>query len=59
MVNMGDQVLLVAGGISVFQVVEVEGDHALVAPIQADAPGGYSFPARVAALVPVDTGSGE
>ncbi|PXX52773.1 hypothetical protein DFR70_13021 [Nocardia tenerifensis] len=56
---MGDQVLLVAGGISVFQVVEVEGDHALVAPIQADAPGGYSFPARVAALVPVDTGSGE
>ncbi|WP_191094447.1 hypothetical protein [Nocardia colli] len=50
--------LLVAGGISVFQVVEVDEDHALVEPIRTDAPGGYSFPARVADLVPVDTGSG-
>ncbi|CAM4486744.1 hypothetical protein NONI108955_34270 [Nocardia ninae] len=57
MVDVGDRVL-VAGGASVFEVLEIDGEHALVESIQADAPGRYPFPARVSELVPVDTDPG-
>ncbi|WP_280357501.1 hypothetical protein [Nocardia otitidiscaviarum] len=55
MVNVGDQVLLVTGGHSVFKVIEIDGDQAIVESVDTDAPGRYPFPARVASLVPVDT----
>ncbi|MGV9668404.1 hypothetical protein [Nocardia niigatensis] len=52
MVNVGDRVLLVAGGASVFEVREIDGDTALVESIETEAPGRYPFPARLAGLVP-------
>ncbi|MFF0613830.1 hypothetical protein ACFYUD_34720 [Nocardia tengchongensis] len=54
MVNVGDRVLLVAGGQSVFEVREIDGDHAVVESADADAPGRYPFPARLAHLVPAE-----
>ncbi|MFE4456330.1 hypothetical protein ACFROC_03130 [Nocardia tengchongensis] len=36
--------LLVAGGQSVFEVREIDGDHAVVESAEADAPGRYPFP---------------
>ncbi|MGW4774183.1 hypothetical protein ACWEO2_39845 [Nocardia sp. NPDC004278] len=54
MVNVGDRVLLVAGGVSVFQVLEVEADHAIVESVESDSPGRYPFSVRVAELVAVD-----
>lgn len=58
MVSIGDRVLLVAGGVSVFTVVEFDGDHAVVESIQADAPGCYRFPVPTAELVAADSDSG-
>ncbi|WP_051182734.1 hypothetical protein [Nocardia vinacea] len=58
MVSIGDRVLLVAGGVSVFTVVELDGDHAVVESIQADAPGRYRFPVPTAELVAADSDSG-
>ncbi|WP_194838564.1 hypothetical protein [Nocardia sp. XZ_19_369] len=54
MVSKRPRVLLVAGGVSVFEVVSVEGDYAIVESIDKDAPGCYQFPAPVATLVPID-----
>jgi hypothetical protein len=54
MVNVGDRVLLVAGGVSVFEVREIDGDHALVESTETDSPGCYPFPTRVADLVPAE-----
>ncbi|MFI1919371.1 hypothetical protein [Nocardia sp. NPDC020380] len=54
MVSVGDRVLLVAGGQSVFEVREMDGDHAIVESAEVDTPGRYPFPARVANLVPVE-----
>lgn len=54
MVAKGDRVLLVVGGKSVFEVVELveeDGGRALVQAI-ADVPGRYPFSARIADLVP-------
>ncbi|MGW4125785.1 hypothetical protein [Nocardia sp. NPDC004711] len=56
MVNVGDRVLLVAGGQSVFEVREIDGDHAIVESAEIDAPGRYPFPARQASLVSADQG---
>jgi hypothetical protein len=58
MVSIGDRVLLVAGGVSVFTVVEIDGDHAIVESVQTDAPGSYRFPVPVAELVAADVDSG-
>ncbi|MEU4841706.1 hypothetical protein [Nocardia testacea] len=52
--KVGDRVLLVAGGQSVFEVLEVDGDRAVVESVQVDAPGRYPFSAPLSALVPVD-----
>lgn len=52
MVSEGEHVLLVAGGVSVFRVVEVDGDRAVVEPVE-ETPGGYRFPTPIAQLVPV------
>ncbi|MFQ6329675.1 hypothetical protein ACLMAL_26550 [Nocardia sp. CWNU-33] len=57
MVKVGDQVLLVAGGVSVFRVVEIEGDDAVVESAQ-DAPGRYRWSARVSELVAADADTG-
>jgi hypothetical protein len=58
MVNVGDRVLLAPGGVSVFQVLEVEGETALVESVEVDAPGRYPFPAKVVSLIPADASSG-
>lgn len=52
MVQVGDKVLLVANGVSVFQVLELEDDtHAIVEAV-LDAPGRYPFSVRIDSLVP-------
>lgn len=58
MVSIGDHVLLAPGGVSVFEVLELDGDHAIVESVQVDAPGRYRFPVPVADLVAADTDSG-
>ncbi|WP_433521659.1 hypothetical protein ACQPZ2_30760 [Nocardia pseudovaccinii] len=52
MVNVGDKVLLAAGGVSVFEVLEVDGDYAIVESVEKNAPGCYPFSTEVAILVP-------
>lgn len=47
--NPGDRVLLVAGGRSVFEIVEIQDDRAIVRPVQ-DAPGAYPFSHPLEAL---------
>ncbi|MBF6302792.1 hypothetical protein IU459_35450 [Nocardia amamiensis] len=50
--QVGDKVLLVAGGVSVFEVLELQDDtHAPVESV-LDAPGRYPFSVRTDALVP-------
>ncbi|MGY2148829.1 hypothetical protein ACW9HM_05065 [Nocardia gipuzkoensis] len=52
MVQVGDKVLLVASGVSVLRVLELEDDtHALVESV-LDAPGRYPFSVRIDSLVP-------
>ncbi|WP_433193801.1 hypothetical protein ACQP1G_34150 [Nocardia sp. CA-107356] len=58
MVNIGDHVLLVAGGVSVFTVTEIDGDHAIVESTQLDSTGCYPFRVPVAELVAADSDSG-
>ncbi|MFB8001529.1 hypothetical protein [Nocardia sp. NPDC056000] len=57
MVNVGDRVLLVVGGVSIFEVLDVAGEIATVQSID-DVPGRYPFPARVSALIPADAEPG-
>lgn len=52
-VNVGDQVRIGTSGVSVFTVVEIEGDRAVVESVD-DAPGRYPWTARVADLVPTE-----
>ncbi|WP_167837836.1 hypothetical protein [Nocardia altamirensis] len=52
--DIGDQVLLVVGGQSVFEILEIDGDNALVQSIEVDVPGRYPFTARLAELVAAD-----
>lgn len=52
--NVGDRVLLVSGGVSVFEILELHGDQALVEAIQADAPGRYPFETPIEHLVLAD-----
>ncbi|WP_327098974.1 hypothetical protein OIE68_09380 [Nocardia vinacea] len=61
MVSIGDHVLLVAGGVSVFTVIEIDGDHAIVESTQVDSPGRYLFRVPVAELVAAvsDSGGGD
>ncbi|NEW42509.1 hypothetical protein [Nocardia cyriacigeorgica] len=54
-VHVGDRVLLVVGGVSVFEVRDVlDPQHALVESVEEDAPGRYPFLARIVDLVPAD-----
>ncbi|MGY1965523.1 hypothetical protein [Nocardia abscessus] len=54
MVQVGDKVLLVAGGVSVFEVLEFEDeDHAVVQAV-LDSPGSYPFSVRTDTLVPAE-----
>ncbi|WP_406238439.1 hypothetical protein [Nocardia sp. NBC_01009] len=59
MVNVGEHVLLAPGGVSVFQVLEIDGETALVESVEVDAPGPYPFPAKVSSLIPADTDPGD
>ncbi|CAM4521202.1 hypothetical protein NONI108955_41855 [Nocardia ninae] len=52
-VNVGDRVRIGVSGVSVFTVVEIEGDRAVVESIE-DVPGRYPWSARVADLVPAE-----
>ncbi|MEV6071841.1 hypothetical protein AB0L82_35330 [Nocardia sp. NPDC052001] len=54
MTSVGDRVLLVVGGVSIFEVLDIAGDTATVQSV-ADVPGRYPFPARVSALVPANS----
>lgn len=52
--TVDDRVLLVAGGQSVFTILEIDDDgYALVKSV-TDAPGSYPFPVRLTDLVPVE-----
>ncbi|WP_181062523.1 hypothetical protein [Nocardia cyriacigeorgica] len=53
MANVGDRVYLVAGGVSVFEVLDIDGEHALVQSVQ-EAPGKYPFRTIVSYLVPAE-----
>ncbi|MEU2040436.1 hypothetical protein [Nocardia niwae] len=58
MVQVGDKVLLVAGGVSVFEVLEFEDeDHAVVQAV-LDSPGSYPFSVRADSLVPAEPAAG-
>lgn len=50
-VVVGDRVKLVSSGVSVFEVLAIEGETATVESVDKDAPGCYPFLARVAELV--------
>ncbi|WP_433759542.1 hypothetical protein [Nocardia sp. CA-135398] len=54
MVNVGDRVLLAAGGVSKFEVLELDGDRAIVESVEKAAPGTYPFSTEAALLVPAD-----
>ncbi|WP_330185997.1 hypothetical protein OHB26_39520 (plasmid) [Nocardia sp. NBC_01503] len=56
MVNVGDRVLLMVGGVSIFEVLDSDGETATVQSVD-DAPGRYPFPSRVSALVPASADS--
>lgn len=47
-----------AGGVSIFTVVDVDGDQAVIEAADAAVPGRYPFGMRVADLVPVRTATG-
>ncbi|BDT96941.1 hypothetical protein IFM12275_69170 (plasmid) [Nocardia sputorum] len=54
MVQVGDRVLLVANGVSVFEVLELDEEgYALVESVLEDSPGRYPFSVRADSLVPV------
>ncbi|WP_280249224.1 hypothetical protein [Nocardia abscessus] len=54
MVQVGDKVLLVASGVSVFELLEFEyEDHAIVQAV-LDSPGSYPFSVRADTLVPAE-----
>ncbi|MBF6138273.1 hypothetical protein IU501_35460 [Nocardia otitidiscaviarum] len=55
MVAVGEQVLLVAGGISVFEVLEIVDDTTAMVQAVDEAPGRYPFPAPISHLVPAPT----
>lgn len=55
MVSVGDRVLLVAGGVSVFEVLELDSNSAVVESVEKSAPGCFRFRTEVAALVPADS----
>lgn len=48
--KVGDRVKLVRGGVSVFVILEIDGDHAIVESL-VDAPGKYPFQRPLASLV--------
>ncbi|MFR9773846.1 hypothetical protein [Nocardia sp. SC052] len=53
MVQVGDRVLLVANGVSVFEVLELDEEgYALVESVLEDSPGRYPFTVRADSLVP-------
>ncbi|WP_329405860.1 hypothetical protein OG563_29700 [Nocardia vinacea] len=54
MVNIGDRVLLAAGGVSQFEVLELDGNRAVVESVDKTAPGCYPFSTEAALLVPID-----
>ncbi|WP_433598846.1 hypothetical protein ACQPXH_24540 [Nocardia sp. CA-135953] len=54
MVNIGDRVLLATGGVSEFEVLELDGDRAVVESVNKAAPGRYPFSTEAALLVPID-----
>ncbi|GAA1651883.1 hypothetical protein [Nocardia ninae] len=53
MVNEGDRVRIGTSGVSVFTVVDIEDDRAVVESVE-DAPGRYPWTVRVADLVPAE-----
>ncbi|WP_378733292.1 hypothetical protein [Nocardia brasiliensis] len=53
MANVGDHVRIGTSGVSVFTVVEIEGDRAVVESVE-DVPGRYPWTVRVADLVPAE-----
>ncbi|WP_306355809.1 MULTISPECIES: hypothetical protein [unclassified Nocardia] len=53
-VAVGDRVRLLAGGVSVFEVVEVRDDGTTLVQAAEDAPGRYPFPTPTVHLVPAD-----
>ncbi|MFI5783750.1 hypothetical protein [Nocardia sp. NPDC051570] len=54
MIEIGELVKTAQGGVSIFQVVEIEDDeHVRIESVQ-DAPGKYPFSFPVRYLVPVD-----
>jgi hypothetical protein len=53
MIEVGDQVLIVAGGVSVMRVLEVRDDGIAVIESVLDTPGTYSFEMEVRHLVPI------
>ncbi|MEV6281051.1 hypothetical protein [Nocardia sp. NPDC051832] len=55
MVNVGDRVRLGPSGISIFEVLELDGaGHALVESVEKNVPGCYPFNMGVARLVVVE-----
>ncbi|WP_169332757.1 hypothetical protein [Nocardia araoensis] len=56
MVQVGDRVLLVAGGVSVFEVLELEDDEHAIVQAVLEAPGRYPFSVRNETLVPATQG---
>ncbi|MEU5763971.1 hypothetical protein [Nocardia sp. NPDC047648] len=51
MVQVGDRVLLVAGGVSVFEILEFEDDEHAIVQAVLEAPGRYPFSVRTETLV--------
>jgi hypothetical protein len=54
MVHVGDRVRLVAGGISVFEVLELKDDEHAIVQAVLEAPGRYPFSVRTETLVAAD-----
>ncbi|WP_156524877.1 hypothetical protein [Nocardia pseudobrasiliensis] len=52
MVEVGDRVRLTAGGVHVFEVVEIEDEQRAVVVAVGDAPGRYPFSTQTRWLVP-------
>lgn len=57
-IKQGDRVHLIAGGVHVFEVLEIGVDgnpeQALVQAVGAESPGIYPFPTSIRHLVPAD-----
>ncbi|MBP2194537.1 hypothetical protein [Nocardia goodfellowii] len=53
MVKVGDKVTLGAGGVSIFEVLAIEGESARIESV-LDAPGRYPFSMPIRFLVPAE-----